>query len=251
MNRNTTTSGAGTGTLLGVWAHPDDEAFLSAGLMAAARRRGDRVVVVTATAGELGTSDPATWPPERLAAHRRGELRRSLALLGVMEHVMLGFPDGSCDEFDGTARIAEIIDRVQPSTIVTFGPDGMTNHADHRAISDWTTAAWSASGTDAELWYATLTPDFHNRWGTLNHEVGLWGADGPPCTDMDELAHHLVLDGAGLDQKIAALRAHASQTRGLVEMVGAETFRSWWNTEAFVHAAGVPAGLHFEDAVSS
>ena len=35
------------GTLLGVWAHPDDEAYLTAGLMAVARAAGNRVVVVT------------------------------------------------------------------------------------------------------------------------------------------------------------------------------------------------------------
>src|SRR4051794_33047690 len=66
-------------TLLGVWAHPDDEAYLSAGLMAEFRRRGDRVVVVTATLGEHGTADPETWPPARLAAQRHRELRNSLA----------------------------------------------------------------------------------------------------------------------------------------------------------------------------
>ena len=66
-------------TLLGVWAHPDDEAYLSAGLMAEFRRRGDRVVVVTATLGERGTSDPVAWPPERLAVLRERELRSSLA----------------------------------------------------------------------------------------------------------------------------------------------------------------------------
>jgi len=37
------------GTILGVWAHPDDEAYLSAALMAWARRNGQRVVVVTAS----------------------------------------------------------------------------------------------------------------------------------------------------------------------------------------------------------
>ena len=39
------------GTLLGVWAHPDDEIYLSAGLMAATRAAGHRVVVATATRG--------------------------------------------------------------------------------------------------------------------------------------------------------------------------------------------------------
>ena len=42
------------GTLLGVWAHPDDEAYLSSGLMALARRHGQRVVVLTPTDGEDG-----------------------------------------------------------------------------------------------------------------------------------------------------------------------------------------------------
>jgi LmbE family N-acetylglucosaminyl deacetylase len=39
------------GTLLGVWAHPADVAYLSAGHLALARRHGQRVGVVTATYG--------------------------------------------------------------------------------------------------------------------------------------------------------------------------------------------------------
>ena len=46
------------GTILGIWAHPDDEAYLSGGLMALASAAGSRVVCVTATRGELGTPDP-------------------------------------------------------------------------------------------------------------------------------------------------------------------------------------------------
>ena len=48
------------GTVLGVWAHPDDEAYLSAGLMLHAREAHERVVVVTATDGEQGTPSPTT-----------------------------------------------------------------------------------------------------------------------------------------------------------------------------------------------
>ena len=47
---------ADLGTVLGVWAHPDDEAYLSSGLMAAARDAGHRVVVATATYGERGST---------------------------------------------------------------------------------------------------------------------------------------------------------------------------------------------------
>src|SRR3954465_10037017 len=59
------------GTLLGVWAHPDDEAYLSSALMAAVRRAGSRVVVVTATHGEHGTGDPALVPPHPRRARPR------------------------------------------------------------------------------------------------------------------------------------------------------------------------------------
>ena len=76
---------ADLGTLLGVWAHPDDEAYLCAGLMAAARDAGHRVVSVTATLGEHGTGDPERWPPERLAPLRAAELAAALDVLGVDE----------------------------------------------------------------------------------------------------------------------------------------------------------------------
>ena len=92
----TVTDAAELGTVLGIWAHPDDEAFLSAGLMAAARDAGNRVVCVTATLGEHGTDDSRRWPPERLAAVREHELRASLAALGVTEHHQLGIVDGTC-----------------------------------------------------------------------------------------------------------------------------------------------------------
>ena len=221
-------------TLLGVWAHPDDEAYLSAGLMAEFRHHGDRVVVVTATLGELGTSDPATWPPERLAKRRHFELCNSLAAVGVDELRLLGYADGMCDRGDGTAAIAAHIADVEPDLIVTFGPEGMTGHPDHRAISRWTTDAWASTRPSADLWYATLTPHFHERWGSLNDQIGLW-ADQPelPCTDVNELARHTRLPKSLLNLKMAALRAHASQTQPLIELVGDATYREWWRAESF------------------
>jgi LmbE family N-acetylglucosaminyl deacetylase len=225
-------------TLLGVWAHPDDEAYLSAGLMAEARRRGERVVVVTATAGERGTDDPDHWPPERLAARRRRELRASLATVGVFEHHFLGYQDGDCESVDGTAHIADLIHELRPDTIVTFGPEGMTGHPDHRAVSAWATAAWRIAESDAALWYATLTPEFHAEWGELNDRFGLWAEiDQPPCIDASALACTVELVGRARDQKLAALAAQRSQTTGLIEAVGAETYRRWWSREFFVDAA--------------
>src|SRR5689334_19789828 len=74
------------GTVLGVWAHPDDEAYLSAGTMGALRDAGHRVVVATATFGENGTPDPERFPPAELARIRRDELQVSLELIGVHDH---------------------------------------------------------------------------------------------------------------------------------------------------------------------
>jgi LmbE family N-acetylglucosaminyl deacetylase len=61
------------GSLLGIWAHPDDEAYLSAGLMIRATEAGHRVVCVTATKGEAGFSAD----DERSAPERMGEFWRA------------------------------------------------------------------------------------------------------------------------------------------------------------------------------
>lgn len=234
------------GTVLGIWAHPDDEAYLSAGLMAAARDAGQRVVVVTATYGERGTADPGRWSPARLAALRQHELVASLAVAGVYEHQWLGFLDGECAAIPsgvGEAVVGRVIDEVRPDTIVTFGPEGMTGHPDHQAVSAWTTAAWQARAATGRLLHATLTPGFHATWGSLNERLGIWMSGHGPSTPPQDLALLVECSGAQRDRKLVALRAHASQTAQLVEEVGAEEFGRWWATEAFVAAVPVAATL--------
>ncbi len=233
---------ARVGTLLGIWAHPDDEAYLMAGLMATATAAGNRVVVATATRGEAGTSDPASWPPDRLAAEREVETRASMAAVGVTEHQWLGHRDGtlhSVPQGQGAEEMSALIERVRPDTIVTFGPDGMTGHNDHRTVSGWVTGAWNALDRPCRLWFATLTPEFHREWGALNTRMGLWftGSE-PPSDPADELAFSLTCDGEILDRKFAALAAHRSQTGDLIAAVGPETYRRWWSTEFFADAAG-------------
>jgi LmbE family N-acetylglucosaminyl deacetylase len=226
----------GRGTLLGVWAHPDDEAFLSAGLMALARDAGDRVAVLTATAGEQGAADPADRGPA-LGRRRRRELRDALAAVGVREHTVVGLPDGGCAAVPpsaGAALVRRSMAALRPDTIVTFGPEGMTGHEDHRAVHRWVTDAWHQAGEPGTLLYATLTPAFHARWGPLNEEVGLWERE-PPRTAEADLA--LTVDCAAvIDRKVAALDAHASQTASLADAVGHATLREWWATEWFVAA---------------
>ncbi len=225
------------GVVLGVWAHPDDEAYLSAGIMGALRDAGRRVVVATATYGEHGTPDPVRFPPAELAAARKEELRASLELVGVHEHHWMGYRDGTCADVApalAVAKVVRLIDEVRPDTILTFGPDGMTGHPDHRTVSAWTTAAWRETGAHGRLLYATVTPGFHARWGALNERIGLWMSGPGPMTPEHELAVRASFTGAELDRKVAAVRAHASQTDGLAAELGDDAFRHWWSTEAYV-----------------
>jgi hypothetical protein len=60
----------------------------------------------------------------------------------------------------------------------------------------------------------------------------------PAVTPESELALHLPLRGAVLDRKVVALRAHASQTAGLLTEMGEDLFREWCAEECFV---GLPS----------
>jgi len=228
------------GTVLGIWAHPDDEAFLSAGLMAAARDAGQRVVCVTATLGEHGTDDPGSWPPTRMARVREREWHASLAALGVTEHHLLGLTDGTCAAAPHdliVAHLARIIRVVAPDTIVTFGPDGMTGHEDHQTVSAWATDAHALAAQAARLLYATTTEEFARDWEPDRQAFNVFLADGLPLrTPTAELAVRLELDADAADRKIVALRAQASQTTGLFAALGEERVRRWWSTETFVAA---------------
>src|SRR5919201_5846724 len=133
------------GTLLGVWAHPDDETYLSAGLMAYGVRRGHRVVCVTATRGEEGSFDEERWPTATMGKVREAELMRSLEILGVREHYWLDYYDGTChrvDRDEAVGKIRGIMAEVDPDSVFTFGPEGMTGHSDHKAVCGWTTEAF-------------------------------------------------------------------------------------------------------------
>lgn len=227
------------GTVLGVWAHPDDEAFLSGGLMAAASDNGQRVAMVTATLGESGTSDPATWPPDRLRKVRSWELRASIAVLGVSDHRLLGYEDGTLgdvDDAEGTALVGEAIEEFSPDTILTFGPEGMTGHTDHKTVSAWTTRAWEAADRPGRLLYATMPVGYGERMAELDRQFEVFFAGDPPETPEDEMAIDFGLPPDLLDRKVVALRAQASQTAPLIEGLGVDSFSTWMSTEHFVAA---------------
>lgn len=219
--------------MLGVWAHPDDESYLSAGLMARVVDGGGRVTVVTATDGELGFPDHDDRSPERRGALRRHEMRAAMAALGVADIRFLGLPDGGLADADQVRlrdRIRRVIDEVRPEMIVTFGPDGVTGHPDHIAISRATTSAW-CSARSGRLLHACHPASWWDEFAEVHDRVGLTGGGAPPAVHPTEIAVTVALDELELDRKRVALSAHGSQTAELARTMGEATYRRWWATE--------------------
>lgn len=213
------------GTLLLVWAHPDDDIYTSAGVMAAAARAGDRVVDVTATRGEGGSMDEERWPPESMGEVRTAEMLRSLEILGVDEHHFLEGPidldmQAHLDE-SGAEQVKAIMADVDPDTVITFGPDGMTGHQGHKDVSRWTTDAFAAvAKPGARLLYATQTPEWVAEWVPKLERFDIFLPGTPPETPVDELAINYVLPPDLRDLKFDAISAHESQVEALIEVFG-------------------------------
>lgn len=219
----------GLGTLLGVWAHPDDETFGTAGLMAAAVRDGRRVVCVTATRGEAGIQDEQRWPAARLANIRTKELEAALRVLGVTEHVWLDYPDGDCVAVlheDAVDRIARIISDVQPDSVLTFGPDGMTGHPDHIALSSWVTEAFHrAAKPGARLLYFSVPPEWVEEFMAEWERVGAMMAGEVLVTPREEIEVDFHLPDDLLELKVEALKKQESQSESAFALMGEDFMR--------------------------
>ena len=120
-------------TLLVGLAHPDDEVG-AAGAILAQRARGDRVVVVWLTRGEM-TEAFGPLPTGEVAARREEQGRRAGEILGV-ETRFLDFQDCALAAGPEAARqVARVIADVRPDGLLTWGQAwgrGM-RHPDHQA----------------------------------------------------------------------------------------------------------------------
>lgn len=224
-----------TNRLVAVWAHPDDESFLGAGFMQAVAAKGGEVTNVTATWGELGTDNPTLWPPERLARLRKAELTKALDLLGgaAIEH--LGIRDGSCETLDdrlGARIVGTVIERNRPDAIVTFGPDGVTGHPDHQAISRWTHLAADAVDPSIPVFSVVSASAWPNDLIEPLNDVGAF-FPGYPDQSADQSDLLVSLGPEELDIKLEALDAHASQMGPLRDRLGPVDYRRLFAVEAY------------------
>ncbi|MGO8950930.1 MAG: PIG-L deacetylase family protein [Ktedonobacterales bacterium] len=139
--------------MMGIWAHPDDEAFGQAGTMARATGTGHPVAIVCATRGEEGEiADPSLATAQNLGEVREQELRRACAAVGVTDISFLDYRDGHLSEADpeeATGRIVRHIRRFRPDVVVTFAANGGYGHYDHMAVHRLTLAAVAAAADSA------------------------------------------------------------------------------------------------------
>lgn len=225
------------GTVLGIWAHPDDETYLSAGLMAHAARNGSRVVDVTATRGEGGSMDEEKWPPETMGEVRERELLRSLEVLGVNEHRFLGLPDIDMDRplpASGSDDVLAIMSEVEPDTVLTFGPEGMTGHEGHKSVSSWTTEAFrSTAKPGARLYYAVYTREWADEFVPTMNGFDIFRPGTPPIHPREDLAIAFVLPDELLELKMRAIQEHESQVDALFAAFGEDFFRRAMREESY------------------
>lgn len=229
------------GTILGVWAHPDDETYLTGGLMARGVRESSRVVCITATRGEGGSMDRKRWPPEEMGKVREAELMASLAVLGVTEHHWLDYIDGTCASVpheEAAAKILAVIEEIHPDSVFTFGPDGMTGHDDHKAVNAWTTDAFlRGARPGARLYHASMPPDWAERFVPEFNRFDLFAPGTPVTVPRDELAIAFELPADLLELKMKAILAHESQVEHMFRTFSEDFVRDSQSGEFFRLAA--------------
>jgi LmbE family N-acetylglucosaminyl deacetylase len=218
--------------ILVVTAHPDDVDFGAAGTVAGWVDSGIAVTYCICTDGQAGGSDRSVSRTD-MAALRRDEQRAAAAAVGVKDVRFLGHMDGELYPTHELRRdISRVIRDVRPQRVLTQSPERWwerpgASHPDHRAAGDATMDA--------------VYPDARNPFAhpSLLQDEGLEPWSVPEVWLMaSPRADHVVDVTDALDRKVAALRAHASQTAHMDDLTG--MLRQWMGQAAT--AAGLPEG---------
>jgi N-acetyl-1-D-myo-inositol-2-amino-2-deoxy-alpha-D-glucopyranoside deacetylase len=235
--------------LLFVHAHPDDETLATGVAIAHHAARGDDVHVLTCTLGEEGEVIPAHLahlegaPGDPLAAHRRGELRGAMEVLGVTSHLLGGAEGDAGPRYrdsgmagspaaahprawagialaEAVAAVRAVVDDVRPEVVATYDATGGYGHPDHVRTAEATCGAVAAM-PDAPVLYAVLTPlswAVEDRAWLAEHvpsDLGLVvpGEDDPFPSSVvpDAVVTTTVVDPSVVPVQMEALRSHETQ----------------------------------------
>jgi LmbE family N-acetylglucosaminyl deacetylase len=260
-------------SVLGCFAHPDDEGFGSGGTLAMLVDRGARVTLVCATNGDVGEiSDPALATPKNLYQVRQEELRDAMTVTGVQDVRFLDYRDSGMDgtsdnnhpdslyqaQADRVAEIlAEIMIEVQPDMVLTHDPTGGYGHPDHKKVYETTTLAFptAVSALSSENYSAGDNPwgprrlyyvcfprsNFRRMWQQMM-DLGLEPPFAKEMADTigspDEAVTTTLDVSAYVDIKRESLNRHRTQMRmdGAFAKMPEEMMREIMSTEYFTLA---------------
>lgn len=173
-------------SLLFVGAHPDDDAFGAALVVALHASDPDlRFVLVIATDGEAGEIAPETGVSRgRLGEVRRQETVESWDAIDRQpdRYVWFGLPDGGLADHpfeDLVGRLVAVLDEERPDVVATFGPDGISGHPDHVTVSAAATEAFHRLKDDGRgglrrLVYGAIPQWWIDSWNERRRGQGLW-----------------------------------------------------------------------------
>lgn len=218
-------------TLVTFHAHPDDESIDTGGTMAKAAAAGHRVVLVTATGGEVGeVAQGVLRPGESLGQRRATELAEAARILGVARTELLGYRDSGmvgsatndhpecfwrADIKEAASRLARILEEERADVLTVYDEHGIYGHPDHVQVHRVGVLAGELAGV-ARIYEATINRDHLLRLLRRAPELGL-----PELPDVEGVNEEMGLPeaqlttavdvSAHLDVKRAAMAAHASQ----------------------------------------
>ncbi|MEU1198222.1 PIG-L deacetylase family protein [Streptomyces sp. NPDC005813] len=205
-------------SVLGVFAHPDDESLSAGGVLARHAAMGARTAVVT-----------TTWAKD---TPRAAELSDALRILGAGEPRLLGYADARapqsapghvrfCDApLDESVRhLVAHIREFRPDVVITHDAyGGLTGHPDHRHTHRVTSLAVQAAALER------LCPDAGAPWrpsalylATHPHSAaralgaGLMRQGREMFSVPDEWIGAAVDVGPWFERKVAAVLAHRSE----------------------------------------
>lgn len=229
--------------MLLVHAHPDDETINNGATMALYAALGADVTLVTCTRGEEGEvlvkdlEHLAAHNTDSLGDHRVEELAVAMKALGVSDHRFLGEgrikyrdsgmmgtePNNRPDVFwqanfdDATHDLVKVIEEVKPHVLITYDEIGGYGHPDHIQAHRVAMSAAEKSAWNIQKIYWNVMPksviqegiDAMKKIGS--DFFGAESAEDLPFAKDDSFVHAMVDGNAYVEQKMDAMRAHATQ----------------------------------------
>jgi LmbE family N-acetylglucosaminyl deacetylase len=202
-----------------VVAHPDDVDFGAAGTVSTWVDAGIAVTYLLCTRGDAGGFDDT--PRSAMPALREAEQRAAAEAVGVSDVRFLdGYGDGTLEVSQGLIRdISRVIRQVRPRRVLTPSPERWwerlgASHPDHMAAGEATVRAVYPAARNPFAFPELLGEEGLDAWTVPE----LWLMAHPS-------ADHPVDITETFPRKVAALRAHVSQTSQHEDLEG--MLRTW------------------------